>query len=101
MPTGGASRSTAEIRRHFVIGGRVQMVGFRMFATAQAHRLGLRGWVRNMPTGEVEVLAEGPSAAIAEFSSLLKRGPAAAQVSDFTVSEPAAAGELGDFRPVA
>jgi acylphosphatase len=96
MPAGG----TAEVRRHFVIGGRVQMVGFRMFATAHAHRLGLRGWVRNLPTGEVEVLAEGPLPALSEFGSLLKRGPAGAEVTDFTVSEPAAAAALAEFGPI-
>jgi acylphosphatase len=62
------------------------MVGFRMFAILHAQRLGLRGWVRNLPAGEVEVLVEGPPEAMAEFLELLKRGPAAAEVTSFVVS---------------
>lgn len=77
----------SDIRRRCLIGGRVQMVGFRMYATIHAKRLGLRGWVRNLPSGEVEVLAEGPTTAMTEFLALLERGPAAAEVSRMVVSE--------------
>ncbi len=63
------------------------MVGFRMYATLHARRLGLRGWVRNLPSGEVEVLAEGPPPAMGEFLVLLERGPAAAVVDSFEVTE--------------
>ncbi|MGC2190841.1 MAG: acylphosphatase [Candidatus Dormiibacterota bacterium] len=84
-------------RRHCLIGGRVQMVGFRMFATMHEQRLGLRGWIRNLQTGEVEVLAEGPKAAMDEFLELLKRGPAAAEVTRFAVSELQLGKPLGRF----
>jgi acylphosphatase len=41
------------------ITGRVQGVGYRLWATRTAARLGLRGWVRNRSDGSVEVLATG------------------------------------------
>ena len=84
-----APRSVAasEIRRRCLIGGQVQMVGFRMYAVLHAHRLGIRGWVRNLPSGEVEVLAEGPPSGLTDFLTLLEQGPAAAKVASFVVSE--------------
>jgi len=88
------------VRRRYQIGGRVQMVGFRMFATVHAQRLGLRGWVRNLPSGQVEVLAEGSAAPMAEFMALLQRGPAAAEVTSFVVTDEAPIVELGVFGPV-
>ncbi|HUY09733.1 MAG TPA: acylphosphatase [Candidatus Dormibacteraeota bacterium] len=87
MSRGRASAVPYDIRRRCLIAGLVQMVGFRMFAIHHGQRLGLRGWVRNLSTGEVEVLVEGPPLAVAEFLTLLKRGPAPAQVSSFVVSE--------------
>jgi acylphosphatase len=86
-------------RRRFWIEGRVQMVGFRAFATVHGRRLGLRGWVRNTESGAVEVLAEGPPASVEEFARLLRRGPAAAEVSRFTSFEDTAEVDLTDFSP--
>ena len=47
------------IARRYVISGRVQGVGFRLFAEAEAAREGLHGWVQNLPDGRVEVSVEG------------------------------------------
>lgn len=91
--------SRSIVRRRFWIEGRVQMVGFRAFATVHARRLGLRGWVRNSELGAVEVLAEGPPAAVEGFARLLQRGPAASEVTEFSSFEEAANAELTDFGP--
>lgn len=48
------------------ISGRVQAVGFRAFVYRLAHRLGLRGWVRN-EAGSVEILIQGIRSALTEF----------------------------------
>ena len=100
MAAAGSSRPPQTVRRHCRIRGQVQMVGFRAFATLHARQLGLRGWVRNTAAGEVEVLAEGPPAPMAEFLGLLQCGPAAAQVTSFLVSDEVAETGLGDFSPV-
>jgi acylphosphatase len=61
--------------------GRVQGVGFRASAAAQARQLRLRGWVRNQLDGTVEVLAEGPDDATLAFLSWLRQGPSLAHVT--------------------
>jgi acylphosphatase len=60
--------------------GYVQGVGFRQFVLHHAAALGLRGYVRNLRDGSVEVLAQGPRAALEQLHALLWRGPAAAEV---------------------
>jgi acylphosphatase len=65
-----------------VIKGRVQGVGFRWTAAAEAERLGLKGWVRNTINGNVEVWAEGTQENTAAFLSWLRHGPPRARVSE-------------------
>ena len=65
----------------YQVRGAVQGVGFRWFVLREAHRLGVRGWVSNLPNGAVEVVAEGPPPVLAELLQALARGPSAAQVS--------------------
>jgi acylphosphatase len=66
--------------RRYLIRGRVQGVGYRAFAQREAVRLGLRGWVRNLDDGRVEVLAAGSAARLDEFAGALHRGPRWAEV---------------------
>lgn len=77
------------VARRYVIGGRVQGVGFRMFAEAAAAREGVHGYVRNLADGGVEVMAEGDQAAMDRLELALRRGPSGARVESFDV-EPAA-----------
>ncbi len=65
---------------HAVVRGRVQGVGFRMHTQREAQRLRLRGYVRNLPDGSVEVEAGGPSDAIDALLEWLRRGPPSARV---------------------
>jgi acylphosphatase len=65
--------------------GGVQGVGFRYSAVREALRLGLRGWVRNVDDGSVEVEAEGASPALEDFLEWLRRGPPGAHVIDVEV----------------
>ena len=77
-----------------MIGGRVQGVGFRMFAEAAAVREGVHGYVRNLEDGSVEAVVEGDQAAVDRVELALRRGPSGARVESFDV-EPAAA----SYRP--
>jgi hydrogenase maturation protein HypF len=64
-------RSSAGIEAHrFVLGGRVQGVGFRPFVHRLAAQHALNGWVRNR-VGEVEIHAQGEPAALAAFAHAL------------------------------
>jgi len=66
---------------HAIVHGRVQGVNFRSSTIAQARRLRLTGWVRNNADGSVEVVAEGPRAALDKLLEFLHHGPSAAHVS--------------------
>jgi acylphosphatase len=75
------------IRRHVVVHGVVQGVGFRYSTREQAHRLGVSGWVRNRRDGAVEVEAEGSDDAVAALVDWLAHGPSGASVSSVDVTE--------------
>jgi acylphosphatase len=66
--------------RRYVVRGRVQGVGFRWFVEREAVLLGVAGWVRNLPDGGVEVLAQGNIHQLAGLRSRLREGPRAARV---------------------
>jgi acylphosphatase len=69
------------IARRFIVSGRVQGVGFRYFAIRAARQAGVVGTVRNLPDGNVEAIAEGSPAAVAEFRGALETGPSYAHVA--------------------
>ena len=73
------------VARRFLIGGRVQGVGFRMFAVDRASLEGLHGSVRNLPDGRVEAVVEGDAESVERVERALRRGPAAANVESFEV----------------
>ncbi len=77
--------------------GRVQGVGFRFFAESRAGAHGVTGYVRNLPTGEVEVVAEGDRQELEAFLEELRRGPRGAHVTDVLVSWEEPRGEPDDF----
>lgn len=71
----------------FRIEGRVQGVGFRAATQARAATLGLRGTVRNLDDGRVEVLATGAADALDALAGWLAHGPALARVTHVERSE--------------
>jgi len=71
---------------HCIVSGRVQGVFFRASAQAEAGRLGLTGWARNLRDGRVEVVACGEQAALDAFRDWLRDGPEHARVDDLSVT---------------
>ncbi len=67
--------------RRLRLRGRVQGVGFRYFTRRLAISMGLRGTVRNLSDGTVEVLVSGPAGAVESFVSALTEGPPGARVT--------------------
>jgi acylphosphatase len=63
------------IARKYLISGDVQGVGFRYFAQRSAARHQVKGYVRNLEDGRVEVLAEGKDISVEEFKKDLTAGP--------------------------
>lgn len=78
-----------------VITGRVQGVGFRLWAVREARRRALRGWVRNRSDGSVEALAIGEPDAIETFAEACRRGPGMASVDDVRRGQAADDGSRG------
>jgi acylphosphatase len=76
-------------RLHVRVTGVVQGVGFRWFVRERARRLGLSGWVRNLPDGSVEVLADGEQGQLDLLMGELRRGPDGARVSGVVAAGPA------------
>jgi acylphosphatase len=83
--------------RRYVVRGLVQGVGYRYFTREAAIRLGVRGWVRNLPSGEVEIHAEAGLDTLGEFRSALERGPMMAQVSKVTEEDAPVSGSYSSF----
>ena len=71
--------------RRFLVSGRVQGVGFRYFTQDIARREGLTGFVRNLPDGRVEAVAEGDLISLDRLEAALRRGPSHARVEDVEV----------------
>jgi len=68
--------------RKFLISGEVQRVGYRYFAQRAAARHQVTGYVRNLPDGRVEAVAEGPLESVEAFKHDLTAGPTFSQVEN-------------------
>ncbi|HEV2472318.1 MAG TPA: acylphosphatase [Chthonomonadales bacterium] len=84
-------------RTKMVVSGRVQGVAFRAATLRRAEELQLRGYVRNLPTGDVEIVAEGAAESVEALAAWARRGPPAAQVARLSIQEAAGGDELSDF----
>jgi len=85
------------IARRYLISGRVQGVGFRLFAADAARRDTLHGWVRNLGDGRVEIVTEGEAEAIERFEREVRHGPPGARVEDVVVDITAPSGRDTGF----
>ena len=68
-----------------MVNGLVQGVGFRYFVFREAEELNLTGYVKNLYTGEVYSVVEGPEHLVEEFFKKLKTGPMHAHVNDASI----------------
>ena len=80
-----------------VASGQVQGVNFRAYTRSVAQRLGLMGYVRNLPDGDVEVVAEGEEDRLNELIAWARHGPPAAHVQDIQVVWAEPSGSFSDF----
>ncbi len=82
-----------EVRVH----GRVQGVYYRATARAEGERLGLAGWVRNLPDGSVQLRAQGDPRAVDALLAWCRVGPPGARVTDLEVDDVAPDPSLSGF----
>jgi acylphosphatase len=85
-------------RAHLIISGRVQGVCYRAFAKEEATKLGLSGWIRNLPTGQVEAVFEGERATLEPILQWCHKGPDGAKVSEVDLAWEELKSEFDDFR---
>ncbi len=91
-------RKTSELTRlQAEVRGLVQGVNFRWYAQRRANELGLRGFVRNLPDGSVQVIAEGPRWSMEALLDFLRVGPSAAIVEGVETAWSAPTGEFSRF----
>ncbi len=83
--------------KHYLVRGRVQGVGYRYFALEAANRLGVNGYVRNLPTHEVEIHAEAEETKLELFKRELEQGPPLARVSEVIENDLPVSGSYSSF----
>lgn len=77
------------------VSGLVQGVWYRQSTVEQAERLGVAGYVRNLPDGDVEAALEGTTDTVAHLLDWMRIGPPGAAVVDLRVTEEDPRGETG------
>ena len=82
---------------HAVISGRVQGVFFRVETQKAAKRLGLRGWVRNLPDGTVEALFQGRQEQVDQMLKWCWQGSPGSKVAEVKVAWEENQGDLAGF----
>ncbi|HOJ43320.1 MAG TPA: acylphosphatase [Syntrophorhabdaceae bacterium] len=87
-------------RVRIFVKGIVQGVFFRHFTTQQAKQLNIKGWVRNLPDGRVEMVCEGSADSIEKMIAWSRRGPQGAVVEDIEVIYEEYKNEFSDFKIV-
>ncbi|ANF22569.1 acylphosphatase [Thermococcus piezophilus] len=83
------------VRAHIKIYGRVQGVGFRWSMQREARKLGVSGWVKNMPDGTVEAVLEGDLERVEALIGWAHQGPPLARVTRVEVKWEEPRGEQG------
>jgi len=91
-------KQSGRARLHLIISGRVQGVGFRFSAYDQANDLALAGWARNLPGGEVEIVAEGSKESLQIFAAWAHLGTPSARVTEVREDCLDFMGEFTEFR---
>jgi len=85
------------VRKHLIINGRVQGVGFRAFLRQQARKYQISGWVKNRIDGSVEAVLEGEETGVEEMVNKARKGPRWARVDKVEVFKGDYQGEFADF----
>ncbi len=84
-------------RVRVIVSGRVQGVSYRLTTAHEARRLGIVGWVCNLPDGSVELEAEGTDEQVAVLLAWCEHGPPHAKVTGLAIEECAPTGHDREF----
>lgn len=83
---------------HVYISGRVQGVYFREFTRQEAEKLGIKGWVRNLPDGCVEAVFEGSDEALEKMIAWCRQGSPRSRVDNVEVTRESGEENFTVFR---
>jgi len=75
------------VKKHLIISGRVQGVGFRYWIQRMAKEKNIFGWVKNKIAGDVEILIVGNEKELNDLIKLCEKGPLSSNVDHVKVSE--------------
>ena len=75
------------MKKHLLIFGKVQGVGFRYWLYEKAIKKNIRGWVKNSTTGEVEALLIGTNDDVNEIVRQCKKGPHSSNVTQVKIQD--------------
>ena len=75
------------MKKHLLIFGKVQGVGFRYWLYAKAIKKNIRGWVKNKITGEVETLLIGNDKDVNEVIKQCEKGPYSSNVTQVKIQD--------------
>lgn len=84
------------INYHLIISGQVQGVGFRWGCYQLAQQIGISGFVKNLPNGQVYLEVQGEPAAVARFVAQVKNGPTPYARVDHLIKHPAPCQNYGE-----
>ena len=83
---------------YILLSGRVQGVAFRYYARNIANELEVRGWIKNLPNGKVELMVEGSKNSVKLMIEWCKKGPRMAEVEDIEVAWLPYSGKYNQFQ---
>lgn len=82
----------------FLVQGTVQGIFFRQFVKEHADELKLKGFVRNLESGDVEIVVEGEEENLKRLLGVVRKGPQHAQIRNVGVEERKWSGDFGEFK---
>jgi len=87
-------KSESTLHKNIRISGRVQGVGFRYTARSMASIIGVKGFVRNLPNGDLYIEAEGIDSQLEEYIQWCRQGPPRAKINYIDIYD----GEVAGFK---
>ena len=83
-----------------IVQGRVQGVGYRWFSMQIAQQLGIKGYVKNLFNGDVEIFAQGDDASVQQFIDQLRKGPSFSNVNNLNIYDADFDYSLNQFKVI-
>lgn len=88
----------SKVRAHIFVSGKVQGVFLKYNTQYKARKLGICGWVWNLPDGRIEAVFEGEKTQIEKIIEWLRKGPIFTKVEKVEVKWEKPKNEFKDFR---